>query len=161
MKSKKITKEITFNFSNFSFTVPNQQGHMMPQMPMNAPPHHLQQNGPSHLGSAPNHLQHHPPIGPHGELITQIKSNIVIVKFNKFLFRIHYRTTTQWNANATNASNGLSTTSNAAKCKSISLFYKPSASLFFAIIMSHKRFVAPQINFGSFKSIGEPSGLQQ
>lgn len=49
------------------FLVPNQQGHMMPQMPMNAPPHHLQQNGPSHMGSAPNHLQHHPPIGPHGK----------------------------------------------------------------------------------------------
>lgn len=30
---------------------------------------------------------------------------------------ILFRATTQWNANATNASNGLSTTSNAAKCK--------------------------------------------
>ncbi|XP_031623393.1 ATP-dependent helicase brm isoform X3 [Contarinia nasturtii] len=45
--------------------VPAQQGHIMQQMPMNAPPHHLQQNGPSPLGSAPNHMQHHPPMGPH------------------------------------------------------------------------------------------------
>lgn len=43
---------------------PGQQGHMMQQMPMNAPPHHLQQNGPSHMGSAPNHM--HPSMGPHG-----------------------------------------------------------------------------------------------
>lgn len=39
---------------------------MMQQMPMNAPPHHLQQNGPSHMGSAPNHM--HPPMGPHGNI---------------------------------------------------------------------------------------------
>ena len=35
------------------------------QMPMNAPPHHLQQNGPSHMGMAPNHM--HQPMGPHGK----------------------------------------------------------------------------------------------
>lgn len=55
-------------FVNVTFiTVPNQQGHMMQQMPMNAPPHHLQQNGPSHMGSAPNHM--HPPMGPHGKYL--------------------------------------------------------------------------------------------
>lgn len=49
------------------FTVSAQQGHIMQQMLMNAPSHHLQQNGPSHLGSAPNHVQYHPPMGPHGK----------------------------------------------------------------------------------------------
>lgn len=38
------------------------------QMPMNAPPHHLQQNGPSHMGLAPNHM--HQPMGPHGKQIS-------------------------------------------------------------------------------------------
>lgn len=54
-------------FLTIFIAVPAQQGHIMQQMPMNAPPHHLQQNGPSHLGSAPNHMQHHPPMGPHGK----------------------------------------------------------------------------------------------
>lgn len=34
-------------------------------------------------------------------------------------------------------------------------------SLFNSTSASHNFFVAPQINFGSFKSMGEPSGLQQ
>lgn len=43
------------------------------QMPMNAPPHHLQQNGPSHMGPShmpPNHM--HQPMGPHGNMFNEI-----------------------------------------------------------------------------------------
>lgn len=52
------------HFDGDLITGPTQQGHMMQQMPMNVPPHHLQQNGPSHMSSAPNHM--HPQMGPHG-----------------------------------------------------------------------------------------------
>lgn len=81
-------------FYLFIKAVPSQQGHMMQQMPMNAPPHHLQQNGPSHLSSAPNHLQHHPPMAPHGTIFFLLSLmafqmnclQIVLVSFMKNIF---------------------------------------------------------------------------
>lgn len=99
-------------------TVPAQQGHMMQQMPMNAPPHHLQQNGPSHMGSAPNHM--HPPMGPHGKHFDLITQNTLLESTKQhpnFVCELHSATTC-WNADATNATDGIPRTSNATKCKS-------------------------------------------
>lgn len=89
----------------------------MQQMPMNAPPHHLQQNGPSHLGTPPNHLQHHPPMGPHGKRIKLVPIRL-FDRFNLIIFRWFIYSPATWrNANAANATNGLPGASNAAKCE--------------------------------------------
>lgn len=47
------------------------------------------------------------------------------------------------------------------KTCSIARNHNPRASLFNLTKASHSSFVAPHINFGSLRSIGEPSGLQQ
>lgn len=112
-------------FYLFIKAVPSQQGHMMQQMPMNAPPHHLQQNGPSHLSSAPNHLQHHPPMAPHGTIFFLLSLmafqmnclQIVLVSFMKNIFHFYFSSITSKHANAADASNELPRTPNAAKCK--------------------------------------------